>query len=87
MRISRGELVRALAALGLEDFQEVVSMAKRSKESAVRNSFGMGDRVVFTSRRGFDVHGIVTDILPRNVKVLADDRRAWRVNPMFLRPE
>ncbi len=86
------ELLRELKSF--EDVKLVYGMLRErqmqlSRAVAVhaQEAFRSGDRVEFNAKKrgGAVVRGVVTGILPKNIKVRADGGTVWTVFPTFLR--
>jgi hypothetical protein len=67
------------------EVQEALSARMDLLGNKQRNTFRVGDRVVFDDKRGIPMNGEIIKIMRKNIKVRVDDTfQQWSVHPSFL---
>jgi hypothetical protein len=81
-------LYGTIAQLNYEEAYEVQdALASRIEllEMQQRQTFSVGDRVIFDDKRGIPMKGEITKIMRKNIKVKIDESfQVWSVHPSFL---
>jgi len=85
----RERLIKLLQPMNREDLAEASTLCQTFRATQDRlhaATFRIGDKVRFYTRRngGALLHGRVTGRGPKNIMVMADNGRGWRVHPSFL---
>jgi hypothetical protein len=62
-----------------------VNLKNRNLSAAAKFSFRPNQKVWFFSKSGTRINGVVTQLLQKNIKVLADNGVMWRVSPNLLK--
>lgn len=81
------QISKLFTKMGAEDFRTVARLfkdAQNSRQAAVASQLFVGQKVSFTSRRGY-ITGTIEKINRKTVKVKAKDAM-WSVTPSLLQP-
>lgn len=78
----------AISKMSKDELREVYELVKKRFDQINRvtaQSLNVGDKVVFQARGGTTVHGKITKINTKSIKVLAETNTIWNVAPSLLK--
>lgn len=68
----------------IRQMNSATQFAFKQLQSKRKSSFRTGDRVKFTTREGTVITGKIEKIMQKNIRIVTDEGKGWRVAPSLL---